>query len=52
MLELLAENTFARLSLLLLLFIAVAALSFVAVNLGAARAQARGRLTGDKCGGR
>jgi tight adherence protein C len=48
MLELLAENTFARLSLLLLLFIAVAAISFVAVNLGAARAQARGRLVEDR----
>jgi tight adherence protein C len=44
MLELLAENTFARLSLLLLLFIAVAGISFVAVSLGAARAQTRGRL--------
>jgi tight adherence protein C len=47
MLELLAENTFARLSLLLLLFIAVAALSFVAVNVGTARAKARGRLSNE-----
>lgn len=51
MLELLAENTFARLSLLLLLFIAVAALSFIAVNMGAARAQARGRLSNEKMPG-
>jgi tight adherence protein C len=51
MLELLAENTFARLSLLLLLFIAVAALSFTVVNLGTARAQARSRLTGEKTPG-
>jgi tight adherence protein C len=51
MLELLAENTFARLSLLLLLFIAVAAVSFTAVNVGAARAQARGRLGAERVPG-
>jgi tight adherence protein C len=44
MLDLLAENTLARMSLLLLLFIVVAAISFAVVNMAAARTQARGRL--------
>jgi tight adherence protein C len=46
MLDLLAENTIARFSLLLLLFIAVAVMSFVVVNVAAARTQARARLGG------
>jgi tight adherence protein C len=44
MLEVIADNTFARLSVLLLLFIGVAALSFVLVNLAASRSQARARV--------
>lgn len=44
MIEILAENTIARLSLLALLFLAVAAASFILVNVATARAQARQRL--------
>jgi tight adherence protein C len=47
MLNLLAENQLARLSLLLLLFIVVAMVSFVLVNMAASRAQARARVAGD-----
>jgi tight adherence protein C len=46
MLDLLAENTIARMSLLLLLFIAVALISYVVVNIAATRSQARARLGG------
>ena len=44
MLELLAENEIARLSLLGLLFVAVAAAAFMGVNVAVARAQTRERL--------
>lgn len=45
MLELLADNTIARLSLLGLLFMAVAIGTFAVVNVSVARAQARQRLS-------
>lgn len=45
MLDILADNLIARLSLLMLLFVAVAAGAFLIFNLVAARSQARQRLT-------